>query len=468
MKSLKTFGVFILFVLFLSLVSCAEETPVSNETDSKSDTGEEVSQVQQEDSNILLNEAGKRIITLGTWYDIYYVSKHDDINDDPQLLNPETAQMRLDRMREVEKKYNIELRYVNLTFDGIQESINTSILAGDPDVDIYEVDIKFGIPAVLKGYCVSLEDMELQDTDVFTTQDVFKYLRLMEQDQTYLFTPTNIGAVNAYVLAFNMDMINAAGLDNPQDLYDRGEWTWSKWKEYLGTLTQDTNHDGKIDIYGFSGYWIQLLANLLLSNGTGIASGEHETLSSSETYEVLDFINSMYNIDNTARPWDDSNWSINNELYSSGLSAFWIGADWLFNEQGGADLPFEIGVVPWPCGPSGDFETNRHSTPQTKWYMIPNGVSNPRLVYDVIFDWINWYNGDISVGVNLDWSRSMYMSERNFEYAMLMDSRPGFDLWENLGVDFNLTTMMKGDMRPNDVVERYGNLYQNALDNYFN
>ena len=459
----------VLLALILILFACSKDIPAVNESTNESTLTPNISGISlpQQAASVRLNENGARIITIGTWYDIYYVSKHDDINDDPQLADPQSAQIRLDNLRATEEKYNVELRYVNLTFDGIQESINTSVLAGEPDVDIYEVDIKFGIPAVLKGYAVSLEEMGLQDTDVFTTQHVFKYLSLMDQEQTYLFTPITGGAVSAYVLAFNMDMINAAGLDNPQDLYDRGEWTWTKWREYLKALTRDTDSDGKTDIYGFSGYWIQLLTNLLFSNGTGIAAGETETLSSGETYEVLDFIYSIYNDDKTARPWDDLNWSINNELYASGRSGFWVGADWLFQEQGGSELPFEIGVVPWPCGPSGDHETNRHSTPQTKWYLIPDGVSDPRLIYDVIFDWVNWYDGNLDIGYSLDWSRDMYMNERNFEYAMFMDSRPGFDLWENLGIEFSLTTMMKGDMKPNDVVDRYRYLYQDALDSYF-
>ena len=461
---MKPSKVFFIILLFIFIFSSCDNQAVSTPVESVSET----ETAKQIEPTSYFTEDGKRIITIGTWYDRYYVSKHMYITDDPQLADNDMSMKRLERVRELEEKYNIELRYVNLTYDGVRESIAASALSGIPEVDIYEVDIKFGIPAVLNGYAVSLEEMGLAGTDVFTTQNVLKYLSLMEQENTYLFTPISTGAVNAYVLAFNMDMINDAGLENPQDLYDRGEWTWDKWSEYLKVLTQDINGDGRTDIYGYSGYWIQLLNNLLLSNGTGIAAGKNETISSPETLEVFDYIYMMYNYDKTARPWDSSNWSINNELYAAGLSAFWVGADWLFGEQGGSNLPFEIGVVPWPCGPSGDFETNRHSLPQNNWYFIPNGVENPRFVYDVIFDWINWYDGDLNIGFNLDWSKNMYMNERNFSYAMLMDSRPGFDLWENVGVDLNLTLLMDGEETPVNVVEKYKNLYQNALDNYFN
>jgi hypothetical protein len=413
------------------------------------------------------SEDGKRIITIGTWYDRYYVSKHTDIYDDPNLAQPHTAQIRLDRMREIEKKYNVILKYVNLTFDGLRESINTSIPAGNPDVDIYEVDLQFGIPAVLKGYGLSLEGMNLAGTDVFGSQTAMKYLGLAGQKDHYLFTPARTGGTNAYVLAFNMDMIRAAGLPNPQDLYDRKEWTWDKWREYLLALTKDRDNDGITDVYGFSGYWTYLLANLLFSNGTGIAPGAEEKLSSPATVEVLEFIYNIYNVDKTARPWDRSNWEINNRLYAEGLSGFWVGADWIFNEQGNLNLPFEIGVVPWPQGPNGSFEENRHSQPQGNWYFIPKGVAEPRLVYDVIFDWINWYEDNPELGADTRWSRNMYMTDRNFAYASMMASKPGFDIWDSLDIGFTLTMLLSGEIAPREIVDEYRQAYQDALDRYF-
>ncbi|MDR0718872.1 MAG: extracellular solute-binding protein [Treponema sp.] len=412
------------------------------------------------------SDDGKRIITIGTWYDKYYVSRHTDIHDDPKLSQFESAQMKLDKMREVEKKYNIILNYVNLTFDGVQESIRASIPSGRPDVDIYETDLQFGIPAALNGFGVSLREMGLAGTDVFGPNKVMHSLSLPGQDDIYLFAPSNSGGTPAYVLAFNMNMIKGEGLPNPQDLYDRGEWTWQKWREYLKVLTKDIDGDGTADIYGYSGWWTLLLTNLLFSNGAGIAPGPREGLSSKATEEVLDFIKTLYVDDKTARPWDQ-NWNINNSLYADGLAAFWIGSDWIFNEYGGSNLPFEIGVVPWPAGPSGSFEKNKHSQPPGNWYFIPKGTENPRLVYDVMFDWFNWYNGDTDIGVDTSWSRSMYMNERNFEYASIMSSRHGLDMWDFLSTKFNLIPLMNGEFNTAQIVNTYSQAFQDALDNIY-
>jgi ABC-type glycerol-3-phosphate transport system substrate-binding protein len=293
-----------------------------------------------------------------------------------------------------------------------------------------------------------------------------KYLTLTGQNESYLFAPSKSGAVEAYVLAFNKELLRKAKLENPQDLYDRGEWTWDKWREYLFALTRDTNSDGIIDVYGYSGYWTNLLTNLLLSNGAGIAQGLKETLDDPKTRETLEFINSLYRKDKTARPWDKSNWEINNRLYAEGLSGFWIGADWIFYGQG-YKLPFEYGVVPWPRGPHGSFTANRHSLPMGNWYFIPKGVEDPRLVYDVMYDWTNWYSGDLRIGASDEWSRLMYGTERNYQYATMMASRPGFDLWDTLGTGFSLLSMITGEESPDDVISLYKQRIQDALDNYF-
>ncbi|MDR2142755.1 MAG: extracellular solute-binding protein [Treponema sp.] len=410
-------------------------------------------------------EDGRRIITLGTWYDRYYMSRHQKIEDDPKMAFPVTAQLRLEKIRYIEEKYNVVFNSVNLTFDGVQESIETSIPGGNPDVDIYEVDLQFGIPAVLNNYAVSLEEMGLEGTDVLADQRIMKHLALTGQREKFLFTPSVSGGTSAYVLAFNMDMIRAAGLPNPQDLWDRGEWTWDRWREYLKVLTRHSN-DERPGIYGFSGYWTDLLTNLLFSNDAGIARGAREELSDPKTLEVLTFIYDIYNTDKSARPWDPSNWEINNRLYAEGLSGFWIGADWIFDEQGGKDLPFEIGVAPWPVGPRGNRETNRQSRPQNNWYFIPRGVETPRLVYDIFFDWVNWFDGDTEL-FEEHWSRNQYMNDRNYAYAVMMASKPGFDMWDSLGTGFNLLPLITGKALPEEMVKEYASQYQAALDTFF-
>jgi hypothetical protein len=412
---------------------------------------------------------GVRTITVGTWFDVYYTSAHTKPQDNPRVADTVLAQMEIDNMRAIEERYNIRLEFQNLTFTGVQESISTSIMAGIPDCDIYQVDLQFGIPAVLGGLAISLESMGLEDTDVFNDKLVMRNLNLNQPGTTYLFTSALSSSLDVYPLAFNMDMIREKNLENPQDLWDRGEWTWDKWREYLVALT-DTN----AGIYGWSGYWTNMLENLLFSNGTTIASGNTTTVTDSRTIEVFALIYDIYNNDRTGRPWDESNWEINNNLYAERRSGFFIGADWLFGEQGGGELPFEIGVVPWPVGPSGNQATNFHGPTAGNWFMIPRGVENPRLVYDVFYDWMNWYNYDQEIAINMEWAMNAYMNERNFNYAHMMHQNTGYDIWNNIGItsgaenSFSMVEIMNGEKTASQYAAEVERLIQDALDSFFN
>ena len=116
-------------------------------------------------------------------------------------------------------------------------------------------------------------------SDIFASQEVMTYLNLMGSESNYLFKPVSKSSqLGCYPLGFNLDMIREANLENPQDLWDRGEWTWDKFEEYLKVLTKDTNGDGQIDVYGMSGWWTDTLRNLLMSNGAQIAGSDRKSV----------------------------------------------------------------------------------------------------------------------------------------------------------------------------------------------
>lgn len=373
-----------------------------------------------------------RTIRIGTWYDHYYDSTHTSIYDNPEVSNAETSQMQLDNVRRIEEKYNVRIEFVNLTWEGIMESINTSIMAGSPECDIYEADLQFGVPAALNGYAMPLEDFVPADDDIFTDQTVFRYLDIAGIDETYMFQGAALD-LSAYPLGFNMDMLDEAGLENPQDLYDSGEWTWDKFAEYLRVLTKDTDGDGNIDQYGYTGWWTTMLNYLLMSNGAHIAAGSQEQISSPATIEVLDFMYQIYQVDKTARPWNGDDWAVNNDFYD-GTVGFWCSAAWVQQGHLSSDVGFEIGVVPWPIGPSGDVNTNSQIAVAGNWYMIPTGAERPELLYQVIKEYSNWYDGDLEYRDETEWFEDMMETERNFEYLKMMgQTTPWFDLWDKVG-----------------------------------
>jgi len=380
-----------------------------------------------------------RTIKFGTWFDYYYDSTHTDIFDNPKMNDPEIAQMRLDKIREIEQKYNVRLEITNLTFEGVQESINTSIMAGTPDFDVYQVDLSFGIPAILNGYGMALESFLPETSDIFNDTPIFRNFKMPGSDESFIFKESH-DDYPAYFLAFNMDMINANNLENPQDLWDRGEWTWDKWLEYLKILTKDTDGDGNIDVYGYGGYHSELSDMILMSNNAHIAAGRTEQLTSPETIEALDFLYRLYHVENCARPWDwetGDTWSVNLTPYLDGKLAFWTSAVWIMADFGNSSKTgFEIGIVPFPVGPNGNKETNTMNALVGNWYMIPVGTERPELVYQVMYDFANWYNYDMAYAdmTHGPWMENSVETERNKQYVLEINSTPPwFDLGRRSG-----------------------------------
>ena len=413
---------------------------------------------------------GRRHIIIGTFYEMYYDSTHTSIFDNPNVVDPETAQMMLDRVRYVEDKYNVYIQFINMTWDGLIENIPISIMSGIPDADVYLGDTQFVIPAVLNGMGTALEDMGLgAGHDVFANAGsniVMESVKIPGQDKTYLFRSAGVNT-GMYMLGYNREMLQIHGLEDPQDLWDKGEWTWDVFRDYCRTLT-----DVSQDIYGYSGYWTNFLQSMLFANDTVFAGGPVQTVDAPKTLEVLNFMHELYNVDKTARPWDNDDWVKNNNLYAEGKSGFWIAAHWINEEQGGLTATFDIGMVPFPVGPQGDAATMATTNVSGNYYFIPRYIKDAGEVFNIMYDLTNWFEGDLEYRDDLAWFKDRMISEVNFDFYMKVAGRMGLDLFMDLGFPPSVplmleTTMGPAEYTPAQYAETYRQVFQDALDNYF-
>jgi len=417
---------------------------------------------------------GRRHIIIGTFYDVYYDSTHSSIFDNPSVNDPETAQMALDRVRYVEDKYNVFIEFVNMTWEGIMENIPISIMSGIPDADVYLGDTQFIIPAVLNGMGTALEDIGVPSNhDVFAAPGqniVMESMRIPGQDKTYMFRSAGVNT-GMYMMGYNREILQSHGLEDPQDLWDKGEWTWDVFREYCRVIT-----DPAQDIYGWSGYWTNFLQSMLFSNDTVFAGGPVQSVDSPKTLEVLNFMHELYNVDKTARPWNSDDWVINNSLFAEGKSGFWISAFWINEEQGGLTATFDIGMVPFPVGPQGNAATMATTNVSGNYYFIPRYIKDADEVFNVMYDLTNWFVGDLEYRDDIGWFKDRMISEANFDYYMKVAGRMGFDLLDNLGFGPSIPYMLEtiggetpgpAQYTPAQYAETYRQVYQDALDNYF-
>jgi hypothetical protein len=449
---------------------------------------------------------GNRIFYIGSWWTQHYDSADtaltdaDDYNaaidqegDDEATLaqnaiNRQVFEAKFANVAKLETKYNCKFYWQNLTYTGVKESINNSVLAGTPDADIYLVDTGMAIPAQANGLAVDLKTVLPADADIFTDQNVMTYLDLGDGKACIIKRVEAQSQVEAtYPLAFNKQMLDDANLEDPRDLYERGEWTWDKFIEYCQALTQDTDGDGNYDQYGYCGYEYETFENLMMSNGATIAEGTTQTLDSAAVGEALQMLSDMYNKYDFCYPYDyegSPSDSMRNQYVQGNVGFFPIAAwieggnnDYDWDGDGSDELPFDVVYVRWPVGPSGDQETNagKNST-SGEFYIIPTGLADTETVYNFLYDYWNWMDGNYELRdakETLNWwygvtGRNDEMQTANFNVMNDCGSHTELDLWNSMGISYDLESVMKGDVTAAQFQETYKQQVQDGLDAYFN
>lgn len=436
-----------------------------------------------------------RTIYIGTTWDIYWDSLHHEASDIPNWTGTQADEMMLANVKRIEEKYNVRLENVNLTYSGAKESINTSVLAGTPDVDIYMLDLGIAAPAVANGYVMDMRDVLPSDNAVLQGKDaVMSYIDTGNGAVSLLCNNNAENMVGSTMpLAFNLQMIEDANLEDPRDLVERGEWTWEKFREYCKALTKDTDGDGTIDVYGFGGWPGDYFMQFVLSNGTNVAATDTENLSSAEVGEVLQFIQDLNLVDQVMYPIPEENgWDVCRWLYRDGKVAFtpiaaWImdsNKDYAFNDPDSVALDFDMIFIPWPVGPSGDAETNAQKVTANSCYVIPVGVEDPELVFNVLYDLMNWYGydaesedgGEAALAIRddpeaLSWwygvtAREIDLQDYNFEIMMEMGRHQILDNYNNLGstAELPLREFINGDYTTAQIQESYRQTIQERID----
>lgn len=373
-------------------------------------------------------DLGGRTIKIGIWWDNFIQSGYETLDDitaaGGSYDNAETTQMQLDNVKKVEEKWNCKIEFVNLGWDGIIESINTSVTAGTPECDIYLTDMQFGLAPALNGYVQKISSYAPADADVLKKQTVLSRIDVLGDDDMFFAESSEIPS-GAMYMAYNASMIEALGLESPEALAAKGEWTWDKFAEYAKACTQDTDGDGNADVYGYGTAWTLSVQGFGASNNAGIATSMTEGLSSPETTEVFEFINKLYNEDKSARPYTDD-WNDDLLAWSSGKVAFTFTQPWILIQE----LPnhdFDMRVAPAPVGPHGDGSMTPPAIKNS--YMIPVGVKDPENVYKVFEEYSNWYNYDTSLRDVWDWFESGFVDEEQVELATELGNKAKADYW---------------------------------------
>lgn len=423
-----------------------------------------------------------RHITIALWWDMYYDSDDESWESNPSASGKETDIMRFDVVKEIEETYNVTFEFVNATYAGVQDSLNISILAGEPDFDVYMVELGWGVPAVMNGLATDFRDVLDPSDPLLSHEDVvMDYVNLTNGAVSLLSVKGAEDQVGAtYPLAFNLQMIQEANLEDPRDLVERGEWTWDKFREYCQILTRDIDGDGVTDVYGYGGWMGDFFPYFFMSNGTYVCATETENLSSPEMGEVLSFLQDLFVTDKSAYPIPAENgWDVCRWLYRDKKVAFTTTAAWILDSYKDyleePNLDFDMVFVDYPIGPSGNPETNSKKLANSNYWLIPAGIEDPELVYRVLRAYQNWYHEDTELRDDpdeLEWwytstSNKLDLQDWNFEIMKSMGEHEMVDFINVVINDLPLWDLLAGNITPSQMQEQNRQVVQDALDQIF-
>lgn len=217
------------------------------------------------------------------------------------------------------------------------------------------------------------EEMDFDDIDMDAVQSFYCNGRLFGLPRDYKTTG----------MAYNADMLAAAGLEDPNALFARNEWTWEKLLEYLEILMQ-RDEDGAVKVFGLfqdsfsEGYW----HNILLQAGGGIWSDDgHELIvDKPESIRGLQFVRDLAWKYRVAKPWTpemgtDDPW-VARQTAMMGFRG-WHVSRYIrdtYNENT-RKFRYPWDVCPWPLGPQieGEPEAIAGADGRPGGYRLPSG-----------------------------------------------------------------------------------------------
>lgn len=467
-KKIKRLIALLLSVTMLFSLTACGDTGKNNGDDSSDSSA--MKELDEFFADYEAFDMGGREIEIAVFYPMYYDSDDTKPEDNPGVQDLERGQLMIDNVKRVEEKYNCKIKFVDVSGDAIKSSLNTSVVNGTPDYDVYLTQMDFALPLAANGYFTDLTTFKADYLDLNNGQNILKVLDVAGTN--CFFSKSGYTFASTY-LAYNAEMIDAAGLEDPNALYERGEWTWEKFAEYCTKLTQDTDNNGQTDIYGYAGDLTYTIQEFLASNDAILVNENgREGLTDPKVLDTFKYLGELYAEKKVARPIADD-WYENNKSWINKQSAFGATKMWILQTS---KINFEYHIVPFPQGPNGTGESVGQA--YGDYFVIPRGVKEPEKVYQVLEEFFGFYGDDYDYRDEdmLALAEGCFVDEADVETAIAIEEWSNGDPWEiidKLDAEERLilsifSGVVSGEFTAAELVESVKQLFQDKINTIFN
>ncbi|MCL2363689.1 MAG: ABC transporter substrate-binding protein [Defluviitaleaceae bacterium] len=416
---------------------------------------------------------------------VTWMPDHQTHDPDPTIADPDYLDQRWINLQRIYEEFGWSIRYEIISYEEIFPAFVASVMAGTPLGDIVELPTTALLVAAQMGLLQAVEDFAPPGADIWQ-DDMWVRPGTFFGGNHYAVASRRLNTENT-VFAYRQDLIQAAGLELPSVLYERGEWTWDVFLDYLRATTI-IGPDGNVVQYGLRGTPRHLMPLIVASNDghfitPELTSGFHLP----ETVRAFEFLHQIYQTEGLGHPpvndWYDhiGEGEIDAAFF---VAEMWALGDWTPRGQ-------HIGVrggVPFPIGPnntSGNLSMSRILAGPA----IPRGVENPYEVYRMLTEMRHSfryfseeaYESPIGEATNAQyqnatregWVHTMFASGEDADRVLAaMNGLDTFDVGTNIGEIQDIITsigiqIMEGNGMPAQLLEAYRQQLEDIIDTFF-
>ncbi|KKO51765.1 extracellular solute-binding protein [Paenibacillus sp. DMB20] len=289
--------------------------------------------------------------------------------------------------------------------------MTASIIAGEPIADVFLLDRYRAIPTMVqKDFLQPVDD--ILDLDSGRWPENLPELGGFD-GKIYGFATSFGGGGGIY---YNKKILKNEGLPDPQELQEKGEWTWDAFLDIAKKATKDTNGDGKLDQYGLAINSSNFVPAFIASNNADVTKLVDGKLTfdgdSENAMEALHFISDLSNVHKIVKPNQSGSWDDYITSFNEGNIALRYGEGW---EGGGIQehLGKDYGFVFIPKGPKATEHSN--VTSLSLWF-VPKGA-NP----DAVRVYVEYLFGYMAPEGEVDeWVEQQFADEKSLRNYMEM------------------------------------------------
>ncbi|UVI30162.1 ABC transporter substrate-binding protein [Paenibacillus spongiae] len=307
----------------------------------------------------------------------------------------------LERQRRVEAKYHTRVQYVHVPLEQAASRLITSSIAGQPVADIMMLEVNWAFPKLVEeGYLQELDGLiDLNDPKFSDNPITMKHgkFRGKQYGVTLPYSEAN-------GLYYNKTLLQEAGVQDPYELQEKGEWTWSKFMTICRALK-------KKGTPCLADYPVENTTFFIYSNDGAVVEDNKVAFDSPNAMEAIEFMRKLY----------DAGDLIGEEGIIERNVAFAYGYRWdALGYSGNPAMKDELGYVFYPKGP----RAKDYIVPYQKmnlWFM-PKGTKYAKAKWAA---WSELYEMDMEKGFNvrLEKEKPYFKSEPNMKTLRKMFDR---------------------------------------------